>query len=176
VVEMTPFTLDVIIFPSESRPLLFIRLKVVVAGMPLVEFTKVIVFVVLALDRVLLVMILLVATTPFILLVNIFPVADWVKEFMILATRVETPLTIDWKVLVVVAKLFVVVAVIRLASEVVEIEPPIFEVRTEVDVENERVLGTDKLPTVSLVILVVASDVVADTVKSSVKVLAPENI
>jgi hypothetical protein len=31
-----------------------------------------------------------------------------VNEFIILATRVETPLTIDWRVLVVVAKVFIV--------------------------------------------------------------------
>jgi hypothetical protein len=75
VVDITPFTLEVITLPRDNRPLLLMILKVVVAGTPLVELTKVIAFVVEALVKVLLVTIDEVAVTPLTVLVNIFPVA-----------------------------------------------------------------------------------------------------
>jgi hypothetical protein len=75
VVLIIPFTLLVITLPRLSNPLLLIMLKVVVAGTPLVELTKVIVLVVLALLRVLLVTIDEVAETPFTTLVSTLPVA-----------------------------------------------------------------------------------------------------
>jgi hypothetical protein len=48
-----------------------------------------------------------VATTPFTVVVSTLPLSVVVREFMILATRVETPFTIEAKVLVVVERVLV---------------------------------------------------------------------
>jgi hypothetical protein len=84
----------VITLPNDKTLLLLIMLKVVVAGTPLVELTKVIVFVVDALVSVLLVTIDDVALTPLTVDVNVFPVATWVKLLIMLATNDVTPFTI----------------------------------------------------------------------------------
>jgi hypothetical protein len=78
VVDITPFTLDVMIDVEVANDKLFEPMT------------------------------LLVATTPFTVVVRVLPERVVVSEFMMLVNSVETPFTIDWRVLVVVAKVFIV--------------------------------------------------------------------
>jgi hypothetical protein len=97
-----------------------------------------------------------VATTPFTMLVSTLPVTLWVNEFMIFANSDCTPSTIVAKVLVVVERVLVVVAAIRLARDVVEITPFTLDVMIDVDVAKEILFEemTDDVATTPFMVVI----------------------
>jgi hypothetical protein len=97
-----------------------------------------------------------VADTPFTVVVKTFPERDVVSELMIVATRDDIPFTIVVKVFVLVDTVFVVLAAVTVIL-VVATTPLIVEVNKDVTVAKDKVL---------VVLLVVASEankVVVDT-------------
>jgi hypothetical protein len=112
VVDTTPSTILVIRFVVDEKLKLFVVVAATKLARDVVETTP---FTLLVITPVLVekVTVLLdmtddVALTPFIVVVNTFPVREVVRELMILAIALVTPLTIVAKVLVVVESVFVV--------------------------------------------------------------------
>jgi hypothetical protein len=143
VVDTLPFTFDVITFTADCKSLLFTNCAVVDEITPFVFDIRVKELVDVDTVKLLLVIIELVATTPFIILVNVFPVADWVKEFIKLVKAEVTPFTIFANELVVVEITFEFIIV------EVPIDPPTFEVI--VFTKEDSIFETDKFVTARLV-------------------------
>lgn len=96
------------------------------------------------------VMMLEVAVTPFTVDVRMLPMALWVKELMMFAREELTPFTIVWK------RLAEEEAVFEVMTEVVPIDPPMFEVSVLVATVRElevRMLGAVRLVTVAFVVV-----------------------
>jgi hypothetical protein len=106
-VAITPLTFDVSITPEVERVFWFTAVEVDV--IPLTE----VVIVLPADETVLFEITLLVAVTPLIVVVRVLPDRDWANELIKLVKPETTPLTILWKLLVVVAKvLLLMIAVV----------------------------------------------------------------
>jgi hypothetical protein len=123
VVEITPFTLDVIIEVAVAKLSKFELTKVEVETIPFTDEVAMLSPVV----KVLLEITLVVALTPFTVVVNTFPEREVVSELMMFVKSVETPLTIEAKVLVVVERELELIKLVV----VVEITPLTFEVKVK---------------------------------------------